>query len=142
MTDDDDDTDRLRRLLFPRSEEEWTEAQAENEAAPREPGTYKVRVSAAPRPYVFDGECPRCHRHVHSEGIRFTDMSEDEDAELTLRMHWALACPAWKSRRHRWWYRHGWPRIKDRHRMRRLRRARAKERRDPNAWLQYWTKRN
>jgi len=99
------DEDLTRRLLFLDSEEEWEEANAENEATPREPGRWKVGVGGAPRSIPpWEGPCPDCGRTLCSGGgIEF---GEFEPGYFAIRYHWSTNCPAWKYRRWRLWNRH------------------------------------
>src|SRR5688500_11811730 len=98
------DPERLQRLLFPESEEDWEEARAENDAAPREPGRYKIVFPNAPRPMEpWSGVCPDCGRTVSSRGggVSFEDIPcplHTGDC-LVMHIHWSEDCPGL---RHRW----------------------------------------
>lgn len=135
--------DRLARLVFPRTIEEWREANAEQEAAPREPGRYKMTMGGEPRTAHVTATCSRCRRELRSTGISFgdrppCDRHDDVDECLVIHIHEAFECPYWRFRLWRVWHHRTWGRVERTWKTRRWRRRARRERSDPEAWKNYW----
>lgn len=132
----DETRDALSRLLFPESSEDWEEAKAENDAAPREPGRFKIMVGGEPRPAEpWEGTCPACRRVIRSGsgGINFGDpwpCPQHEGDCLVMHLHWSEDCPAWRNRLWRFWNIRTWGRVERRWKSWKWRRAAERERAD------------
>lgn len=149
---EDKQRDLIDRLLFPRSQEDWEEAKAESDAAPREPGRYKIGVAGEPhRTEPSTHVCEDCGTTIRSKGgIRFGDdlpckvpAHQGWDDCHMVHIHQVLdlpdipACRAWKWRR----YRLRWKLIgkqKNRYLSWKWKRRAKKERADPSRWAEFW----
>jgi len=109
--------------------------------APREPGKFKI-LMGEPTSYSVILECEFCGKKSGSKGVSFSKieckMHPDLEHCLGLHVHYGEDCPHIKWRIHRFKRKFTNPvhrnimRFKWRHRM-------NKERRDPNAWLKFWS---
>lgn len=139
------DRDRMERLLFPESEDEWERANAENEAAPREPGRYKVGVAGAPRSTgPTERQCEDCGKVCRSGGgVSFgfhpCDLHGCDFSDcIAVHHHWGEDCPGWRHRWFRLWNRGPVWSVRRRWLSWRWRRTAKRERSDPAMWADYW----
>jgi hypothetical protein len=151
---EDKQRDLIDRLLFPRSQEDWETAKAENDAAPREPGRYKIGVGGEPhitKPTV--AICDKCGATIRSKGggIRFGDPIRCKNPAhqgledcLLIHTHQSVdlpgikACAYWKCRLWRARCKYGDKKLHDKYRSWKWKRRAKRERADPSRWAEFW----
>lgn len=142
---DDETKDRLDRLMFPESMEDWERAKAEHDAAPREPGRYKVGVAGPPRsPEPWSGVCEYCGKTISDpggNGVIFGEFPCDKHTGDCLPMHGhhAFSCRGPRMILWRFWHHHTWGKVRVRWMSYKWRRRAKRERNDPSAWLRFWS---
>jgi hypothetical protein len=111
---------------------------------PRKPGTRKIVFEHEGVDIEYEGVCEHCGKVVKSSGVRFSEepvCSQYGTADcIMMHVHSSEDCPYWWYRLWRAWHRHGIGRWWDNRPIRKWDRKLKREKKDPSAWAEYWSK--